>query len=415
VKRYSFILIGLFFGLNLSAQNQLSLKQCEDLFFKNNLSLLAEQYQIDAAKALAIQAKVWDQPYLSGELNAINPTANKYFDFGAQGQKALAVQQLLYLGGKKRKEVDFAKSNIALAELSFEQLLRNLKFQIHESFFELYFSRIKATSLQGQLSNLDTLIGAYAKQADLGNVPLKDVVRLQSLSLAFKNDALGIQKTIISDEQQLKILLNLNEDIIPQISLHEVDSLMKRALIYPIEKLQEIALQKNPDYLASLKVIESNELFLAWQKSMRVPDATIGASYDQRGGAFQNQVNLTLGIPLPLWNKNKGNIKMAEAGLSKSKLDKNMQTLELNSKIESAVKTFLYQQIQFNDMVKDVENIETVYQGVLFNFQKRNISLIEFTDFMESYNQSILLMNELKFQLINSGENLKYLTNEEVL
>ena len=52
--------------------SNITLTDCETLFQKNNLDLLAEQYNISASKAAVIQAKIWDQPYLSGELNALN-------------------------------------------------------------------------------------------------------------------------------------------------------------------------------------------------------------------------------------------------------------------------------------------------------------------------------------------------------
>ncbi len=84
------------------SQQNLSLQQCEDKFVKNNLLLLAEQYNLDIAKASVIQAKIWDLPVVSGEINAINPQDKRVLDIGAKGQKAIAVQQLLYLGKKNK-------------------------------------------------------------------------------------------------------------------------------------------------------------------------------------------------------------------------------------------------------------------------------------------------------------------------
>lgn len=59
-------------------------------------------------------------------------------------------------------------------------------------------------------------------------------------------------------------------------------------------------------------------------------------------------------------------------------------------------------------------DFETVYEGVIQNFQKRNISLIEFTDFIESYNQSILYINEIKKQIVLSKETINYIANENI-
>ena len=38
---------------------------------------------------------------------------------------------------------------------------------------------------------------------------------------------------------------------------------------------------------------------------------------------------------------------------------------------------------------KDLDNLEVVYKGMQDNFRKGNVSLIEFTDFSDSYNESV--------------------------
>jgi outer membrane protein, heavy metal efflux system len=397
----------------LYAQQTLTLEQCENLFQKNNLLLLAEQYNISAYEAAVIQAKIWEQPYISGEFNAINPNANRYFDAGNGGQKALAIQQLIYLGGKKRKEVEFAKSNVAIAALQYEQLLRNLRFEIHQNFYQIYFNQVKAKSINTQLANLDTLIKAYAVQVKKGNVPLKDMVRLQSLTLSFKNELLSIQKDIFDQQQNLKILLNINDNVDATMVEELIKDKYTNGILLTETELQEKALQKNPEYLTSLKIVETCDLMLQWQKSLAIPDLAIGANYDQRGGAFNNQVNLTMGIALPLWNKNRGNIKMSTAQINQNTMLKDQKMLEVKAKVSTAYQNFVYQQKQYSQTALIFQDFDQVYTGILFNFQRRNISMLEFTDFMESYNQSNLFLNEIKKQLLIAGETINYLINEK--
>lgn len=397
------------------AQEPRTLEECEQLFLKNNLQLLAEHYNIEASKASVIQARIWEQPYLSGELNAYNPEQKKTFDAGAQGQKVAAVQQLIYLGGKKKNEIAFAKSNVALAELQFQQLLIDLKYQLRQSFYTLYFDRQKINNLNQQVINVDSLANAYSVQADKNNVSLKDVVRLQALSLTFKSDLLEIQKSINEEQANLHLITGIETEIIPKVETGYFDRLFEEKIVQNTEDLLHTAMEKSPDYLYALKIIENNELMVKWQKSLAVPDLTMGAAYDQRGGAFNNQVNLTLGIPLPLWNKNKGNIKMARAQLDQTKMQKDYKTLELKNKIQTAYNNWKQQQSQFQKLQgSGQDNFKIVYNGILQNFHKRNISLLEFTDFMESYNQSVLTLSELQKQLALTCETLNYLVNEKL-
>lgn len=409
------VLGSLIFFLSANAQKILTLQECEALFQKNNLLLLAEQYNIDMASARVIQAKIWDQPVVSGEFNVINPEFHHYFDVGNNGQKALAVQQLIYLGGKKKNEIAFAKSNVEIARLQFEQLLQTLRFQIRQSFFTLYYEQAKTFAITEQLNSIDTLVEAYNQQAAKGNVPLKDVVRLQSLALNLKNELTEIQKNIYTEQENLKILTNNRDDVQPQLLTSRADSIFQVPYTGSLEDLQNKALAQNPDYLTTTKIAASNDLFLKWQHALATPDLTVGAGYDQRGGAFRNQVNLTFAMPLPFWNRNAGNIKEAEKQLAQSKTLQQQKALELTAQVETAFKNLLYQQGQFRKIsASTASNLDLVYTGVLQNFQKRNISLIEFTDFMESYNQSSLLLNEMKKQLLIAAETLNYLVNEQI-
>src|SRR5574343_584684 len=92
-------------SIQANSQN-ITLNECENQFLKNNLQLIAEQYNIDASKANVIQARLWENPYATVELNAYNPNRKQYFDIGPNGQKAFSIEQIIHIGGQKRNEVN---------------------------------------------------------------------------------------------------------------------------------------------------------------------------------------------------------------------------------------------------------------------------------------------------------------------
>ncbi|WP_264550822.1 TolC family protein [Flavobacterium sp. N2038] len=398
----------------IMAQKAITLQDCESQFLKKNLFLLASQYNIDATKALTIQSRIWDNPMLTAELNAYNPERNQYFDIGKDGQKAFGIEQLIYLGGKKRNEVKLAQTNEQLAELQFNDLLRTLKLQLRKSFYTVYYNTKSLETTDQQIAHVEDLINSYSIQAQKGNVPLKDVVRLQSLYLNFKNERMEVVNDNIEEQGNLKLLLNSTENIVPEVSKEEFNKYLK-TIGFDLKSLTDEAVANRPDYLAKQKEIDSNTLNVKYQKSLSVPDLTLGANYDQRSGAFNKEANLTLGIPLPLWNKNKGNIKYAQTILEQSKIEKQNFDLQLQTEITSAWNKWDESRKNYS-VIKPTVNadFEAVYNGMLTNFQKRNVSLLEFTDFMESYNQATILVNELKKKLALSGEELNSTINKDL-
>lgn len=396
------------------AQKTVTLEDCETQFLKNNLFLLASHYNIDASKALTIQARIWDNPVISAELNAYNPDRDKYFDIGKQGQKVFGIEQLIYLGGKKRNEIKLAKTNEQLAELQFNDLLRTLKLQLRKSFYTVYYNSKSLETKDKQLAHIEDLINSYSVQAQKGNIPLRDVVRLQSLYLNFKNERMEVVNSNIEEQANLKLLLNSTDEVVPNVSKDEFSKYLK-TIDFDLKSFENEAIANRPDYLAKQKEIDANELNVKWQKSLSVPDITLGAKYDQRSGAFNNEANLTVGIPLPLWNQNKGNIKYAKTILEQSKIEKQNFELQLQTEITSAWNKWDESRKNYV-LIKPTVNsdFEAVYNGILTNFQKRNISLLEFTDFMESYNQANVQVNELKKKLALSAEELNSTINKDL-
>lgn len=398
--------------VKIQAQQNLSLSDCEQLLQKNNLQLLAEAYQISSAKAAVIQAKIWDLPVLSGELNAYNPSTQQVFNLGHTGQKAVAVEQLIQIGGKRKSEIAFEQSNVKLAELSFEQLLRSLRYELGIHFYSYFFNQENIQRLQAQSSQLDSLIEKYNVQVALKNIALKDVVRLQSLNLNIKNVIAGIRQEQLDHEAKIKLLIGDPNTF--QLTLVNETNLYDQTLTTSIDRLMESAQTKNPTYLYAKYRIENSELNLIYQKKIALPDLSVGAAYDQRGGAFQNQSNLTFKIPLALWNQNAGNIKIAENKIYQEQLNEKELLLSMRIDLQKGIENLQFYQSSYLEIQQQQGNFNSVYDGMLSNFTLRNISLMEFTDFMETYSQSFIFLNEIKKQILLNRLYINYLSSENV-
>lgn len=396
---------------NFQAQQKLTLSDCEQLLQKNNFQVLAEFYQISSANARIIQAKIWDLPVVSGELNAYNPSAQKAFNVGSTGQKAIAIEQLIQIGGKRRSEIAFERSNLQLAQLSFEQLVRNLRFELGNHFYAYCFNQLDIQQLQFQSNQIDSLIEKYNVQVALNNIALKDMVRLQTLNLNIKNSIAQIRQEQLEHLSKIKMLIGSSEDVDLELASPQR---YDQPLTQTVDGILQDALSKNPNYLYAKYLVENSQLYLNYQRKLAIPDLTIGAAYDQRGGAFQNQSNITFKIPLPIWNKNAGNIKIAKNTIYQEQLNEKEMALSLRIDIQKGLDNLNFYQNSYRQSQQQKADFDAVYEGIISNFTKRNISLLEFTDFMESYSQSFIFLNEMKKQILLNRHYINYLSSENV-
>lgn len=390
------------------SQQKITLQEAEQSFVKNNLQLIAQQYNISAADADIVQAKIWDLPQASFEANAFNPENNTFLNLGPS--KSLAVQQLFLLGGKRKNEVEFAKSNKELTQLQFNQLLVELKSQLRETFYSIYFDQKKLENIDSQLSFLTDLVKAYKVQTAKGNIALKDQVRLQAMVLDLNNEKFQIRNSVFSQLQNLHTLTGISDGIIPEMPEVEVQALIKNQPLNSLDELKKIALENNADYLYTLKSIENSKSYYKWQKSLNTPDVTGGLQWNQNNGIFKNEINFTLGIPIPLWQKNKGNIQKAQILIEQSQKNTDYQKQELENKITAAYQNWQNNYDQYFGIEQtDLNNLNAVYKGMQDNFRKGNITLIDFTDFTTSYKETVLQIDEMKKQVVISAEQLNQL------
>jgi outer membrane protein, heavy metal efflux system len=411
--RLRLLAIFIFCCFILNAQEHYTLEQCEAKFLSNNYLLIANQFNIEASKALTLQAKLWENPIVSADLNAINPTSNRYFDIGKNGQKGFAIEQLIYLGGKKKHEIEWSKSNEKLAELYFLDVIRNLKFELRNNFFSAYFNTLKLESIQSQIVQIDSLVASYARQVEKGNLPLRDLVRLKALSLSIKNEKIAYQSANNECFSKLKLILSDSTDFKPELNSQIIQKYSKVIVLDRID-LINTAKSNRPDFSQSTINRIQSEQYIKWQKSLATPNINIGAAYDQRGGAFVNQANLTLSMPLPIINRNQGNIKYAEAISKQAEISEKESALRIEIEVNKAIDNFysrmnIYSQFEFNS-----EEYRSVYLGMVQNFKKGNVNLLEFVDFIESYNTMSIQYNELQLNVLHAAVELENVVNISV-
>lgn len=401
------VLLCVFFAHAYSQDSlKVSINDADKLFMQKNLLYAAGQLNVDAQKALEIQARLYPNPQFDIGINAYDADNKKAFYAGSNGEKTFDFQQLILLGGKRKNQIRISQETSKQSQLELENLLRNLKFELHRDLFSLHFDLRTLDKFNAQLVQLDTIINTYEVQANKGNIPFKEVVRLKSVYIKLNNDKTDLLQQIQQEQKDLQVILHTTQFISPQVE-NMPDK--KYEQLPTLDSLQTLALRSRED----LKLSGVNEtiadLNLKYQKSVAVPDLTLGTSYDQMGAAFRNQFLLTVGIPLPLWNRNQGNIKAAESQRKLSTVNTQIQQNVVQTEVTESWSN-MNRSIQEYQKIGQVYNIEfaEVYAGMQANFLKRNISIVEFVDFFESYNETVAEVYRIRKQLMLSAENINY-------
>ncbi len=415
IRFYYFFTLLLFSPLLLDAATdtlRISIKQADAFFIKSNYQLLAAGLQISDQQAQVLQSKLYPNPTFTAELNAIDPENNKVFHLGSTGEQSFQLEQLILLGGKRKSQIELAKKNVEMAELAFQDLIRQLKYELHAGLYMLHQQQLVISKYSRQLKLVDGILSTYELQAKKGNIPLKDVVRLKGVYLNLTNERAQITGDYYTTLAKVQTLLQTDKIVVPLIDDNQINQLI---LPFKLEYLLEEALQSRTDILMGKKNMEIADQYLDLQKRLAKTDITLYTNYDQRGGAFQRQVNIGVRLPLMFWNKNQGNVQSAQVQIQR----KSYEFEALKAQVIAEVKSnFLQYQQTINEYQKNQklynEDFESTLKGMTDNFQKGNVGLIEFVDFFESYNNAVSEMARSQMQLATSAEQIKLSIGKEL-
>ncbi|MDB5146003.1 MAG: TolC family protein [Mucilaginibacter sp.] len=289
---------------------KINFQDAEKQFIENNFSLLAQKYNVEASKALIQQAKLWDNPTLSTDQNIHDGGSNKFFNHSnGTGQVFVQLSQVFATAGKRGKQVKVAEDDAKVQEAAFNDLMRNLKYNLQLDFSQLATLNAQQVVYQNEVSSATNLVNAIQKSYDAGNTSMKDLIRLKALLFGLQNDMVENNRQINDLQTELKTLLQTKETtfIQPLINDKPVEN-----VDLDVQSLINQAIANRPDYLSNQYQLSSATHNLAYQKALAVPDVTIGVSYDKNSSYAPNYYGLEIGLPLPFFNRNQGNIKSAQ-------------------------------------------------------------------------------------------------------
>ncbi|MEZ0607059.1 TolC family protein [Fibrella sp. WM1] len=392
----------------------LTLRQADSLFLQNNLLLLAERFRIDAARAQVLQASLYDNPVVGLELSAYNGAARRVLDVGGEGQKILSVNQLLYTAGKRNKRIALATEAARLSEYELLDLLRNLRFELRSRFYSLYFRQQTLRHFEQQLGTLQTTVTAYETQYNRNNVSLRELLRLKALLFQLSNDRTDLIFQLADDQLAIQTLVATTQPIRPLVSGEALSRY--RMPTQPDDTLRQLATRNRPDLKATESLTRQAELNLTLQRALAKPDVRIGGAYDQAGSYIQHYLGLSISTDLPLFNRNQGAIEVARNQIGYQRQIQRQKELQIGNEVTTALLKVREVERRVQSVERSfAEQFEQLNRGVVTNFQKGNLTLLEFVDLIETYTASIQQINRLKAERVSAYEELNYLIGNDLV
>ncbi len=291
---------------SLEIENQeITLNEAVETALKNNPNLTVYEYEIESLEKQKLQAGLIPNPEANFE--AENFLGGKDLS-GLKGSEfTLSASQLFELGGKRSGRINLAQSEVTSANGEFELRKLELISNVKGVYLSLY--RIsKQIDLQKQFIKLnEEILSTITKRVEAGRTSPAEESKVKVALINSRIELDRLQRQSLSASSILSSLLgttakkyepviNLYENIIPPPDREDViDSLEQIPLINIVE---------------TERVLRSAKLEL--EKSQAVPDLIVRGGVRYLNELKTNSFVAGVSMPLPLFNRNQGNIQSAE-------------------------------------------------------------------------------------------------------
>jgi len=399
-----------------SSTAALTLVDAKRLAFLRNWDLLAAKGDVDIAVAQRLVAHEFPNPVASFSTLKIN------FDNHSAGTSAgngfwernydtiAAVNQLIEIGGKRRARKDSAAAGLRSAEARLADARRLLDAGVTQAYVAVLVAEEKRQILTDSAASLGKEASIAEARQHAGEISLADKSQIEIAAERLELDAASAEADARNAAIALETLLGERE---PQGTLHLSDSLEPLAEIKPGETNLQAALARRPDIRAAESARAKATADLRFQKSMRIPDPTFLGQYEHEPPDQPNTIGVGVSFPLPIWNRNGGNITAAEATLEQTGVQFAKLEAQAAAEIVTAQTTYSSALSRWQRYRQQLApKSRQIRETVAFAYEKGGATLLDLLSAQRNDNDVRLATAQAAADTANAAAALRAASNE---
>nr|WP_256674862.1 TolC family protein [Pseudomonas sp. LD120] len=309
--------------LSAAEQPLLSLDSALDRAFANNPEQAAARWEIDIAQGARQQAGLMPNPVLSVEAEDTRRDSRT---------TTVKLSQALELGGKRSARVALASGEQALAALELERRRNQLRADVLEAYFAALRAQ-ESTRLAGRsLALAERGVRVAQGQVNAGKASPVEATRAQVQLAQVRLELKRGQMEQANAYRQLARVTGSSTTDFAGVQDPPLTAPRLPTAAQLLGRLQETA-----ELRLAEQAIVQREASLGLEQAQRIPnlDLSIGSQYD---AAARERVNLVgVSLPLPLFNRNQGNVLSAARRVDQARDVRNATELRLRSETRQAL------------------------------------------------------------------------------
>lgn len=397
-------------------RSEWDLKDCLDYAKENNiqinslrLSALTSQQELLLSKAAILPNLYGSASQTINHGKSLNASTGAFNSvFTPSGNYGFSSSWTLYQGGFLRQDIQQKNLLLESSNLSVIQQENDITLLITQAYLNILLDKESLIYERDVVNTSKAQVDQAVKFFEAGSIARKDLAQLQSQLANDQYSLVLIQNAQRQDLLTLKQLLQLPTE--QAFDIVTPDTIIAKALINPLQKVEGNALQNRPEVKNSelgvqIATIGLDKAISGYKPSL-VAGASLGTGYTknpsfdffrQLDNDFFQQIGLTLSIPIFTKRINKTNVEEAKITIDQAKLNLLNTKTVLAQNVERAYINVLNAQSQYDAAIEAFKYNQETYRIANEQLKVGVVDMVEFLQQKNLYIQALQAYIEAKY------------------
>jgi cobalt-zinc-cadmium efflux system outer membrane protein len=369
-----------------SQTNRLSLAEAKQVALERNWGVLAAKSGVDSATAQWIVTKEFPNPTASLSTARIGTHENATLMGNGLWDRSYdtiaALSQLFEIAGKRRHRQNSARAGILGARARFYDAKRTLDQGITKAYVAALLAEDDVLIYNQSSGYLKQQARIAEERYQAGDISDADKKQIEINAGQYELQAKAAEAAAIQARVAVEVLMGVKEPEGQWTPVESLESLMANPA--PPPAVPALPGAARTDVLAARADLHSAQANLRLQKALRVPDPTISIQAEHNppvGGPPVDTFGIGVSFPIPLWNRNGGAIKAAQASVEQSEIALARVQAQVAADVADAQAQYREALARWERYRAELRPKSTrVRESVAFAYEKGGASLVNLLD-----------------------------------
>ena len=394
-------------GATVASQAQpltVTVQQALQEAVEKNLTLLAERYNLSIAETRILTAGLRPNPVLSIGSDHLDLLGTKYNEINAAGPPEYSIRTdfIWERGQKRRYRMEVAQQEKAIAQAQLLNATRALVLDVQNAFVEILLAKETLALAQRNQNSFRRIVQISTERVRAGDLAPVELVRTQLAELQFNNAVIQGQARLRIAKQRLQLLMGR---LVPSESFDITGELRHDSLPVALADLQQQALIRRPDYQALVKSEARSQANIRLQLAQGKSDFTFGTEYRRQQGlaGTGNSLGFFMSIPLPIFNRNQGEIERARQEQRQVVARLHALETEIRNELSAAWQQYEASRVLLARIETDMlGQARRVLATMEYSYRTGAASLVELLDAQRAFNDTMQSYNDARAEYARS-------------